>query len=118
MDGTVDAGNVENEFVAIGHTTRDDSSQQLTTSCRFLPLHSPPRADVSGLLQCLGEVLISFSVGNILDKGSVLSVEGKLLLVSVGTDGVSVNLGEQTGLKGQVRGLCHGYVGLGAMHTI
>ena len=103
MNGTVDAGNVEDELVAIVYTTRDDSSQQLTTSCRFLSLHSLPRADASGLLQCLGGILKCFSVGNILDKGSVLSVEGKPVLVGIGTDGAAVNLGKKTGLRGQVQ---------------
>ena len=103
MDGTTDAGNVEDELVAILYCAKDDASQQMTTCSRFLSLHSPQKADASGLLQCLGEALQFLSVENVLDKDSVLSVEGKPVLVGVGTDGATVNIGEHNGLKGQMQ---------------
>ena len=74
MDGTTDAGIVEDELVAILYCAKDDTSQQMTTCSRFLSLHSTQKADASGLLQCLGEALQFLSVENILDKDSVLSV--------------------------------------------
>ena len=42
------------------------------------------------------------SVENFLDVDSVLSVEGKSVEVGVGTNGVTVNIGEHNGLKGQI----------------
>ena len=101
---TTDAGNVEDELTAIVYCAKDDASQQLTTCSRFLSLHSPQKADASGLLLCVGEALQLLGVENVLDKDSVLSVEGKPVLVGVGTDGATVNIGEQNGLKGQMQG--------------
>ena len=43
------------------------------------------------------------SVENVLDKDNILSVEGKPVLVGVGTDGATVNIGEHNGLKGQMQ---------------
>ena len=54
MDGTTDAGNVEEELVALVFCTKDASTQQLITCSRFLSLYSPKKADASGLLQCIG----------------------------------------------------------------
>ena len=56
-------------------------------------------------------------VGNVLDKDSVVGVEGKPVLVGGGTNGASVNVGNHTGLKAQCNKLCHGFNGHGAMLT-
>lgn len=103
MDGTTDVGNVEEELIAIVYRALDDTSRQVATSSRFLSLHSPKRADAGGLLECLGEALKLVGIESVLDKDSVLSVSGKPVLIGVGTDGASVNVGEQTGLKGQMQ---------------
>ena len=39
-------------------------------------------------------------VSDILDSEEVLKVEGKPVLVGVGTDGVSVNISDQNGMRG------------------
>ena len=103
MDGTTDAGNVEDELIAILYCTKNDVSQQITTCTRFLSLHSPPKANASGLLQCIGEALQFLSVENVLDKDSVLSAKGMPVLVGVGTDGAAVNIGEHRGFKAQMQ---------------
>ena len=38
IDGTTDAGNVEEELIAILYCAKDDASQQMTTNSRFLSL--------------------------------------------------------------------------------
>ena len=70
MDGTTDAGSVEQELIAI-------------------PAH-----------ECLEEALKVVRVESTLDKDSVLSVSGKPVLIGVGPDGASVKVGEKTGFEG------------------
>ena len=84
MDGTTDTGNVEDELIAIFYCMRDDATQQINTCSHFLSLHSPPQANASRLLQCVGEALQFLSIENVLDTDSMLSVEGKPVLVGVG----------------------------------
>lgn len=45
-------------------------------------------------------------VDNVQDNHSVLGVEGKLMLVSVGIDGATVNAGRQSDLRGQMLQQC------------
>lgn len=49
----------------------------------------PYRADVSGLIECLGDALKRLGID---DK--VLEVKDKPVLVGGGTDGVSINISE------------------------
>ena len=52
-----------------------------------------------GLIQCHGDALQILGIDNILDRTSVLGVEGQLVLVGGGTDGASVNIAEENGMK-------------------
>ena len=70
---------------------------------RYLSLHSPQHVDASGLLDCVGDVLSLFGVDSVLDQDSVLRVEGQLVLFGVGTDGATVNVAGQNGLRGQMQ---------------
>ena len=63
----------------------------------------PKKAYADGLIHCLGDALRTLGIDNILDQASVLGVEGKPLLVGGGTDGASVNVGEQNGMKGKLQ---------------
>lgn len=103
MDGTTDAGNQEDELIVLVHCSKDDSTQELTPRTRFLSIHSPKQADASGLLDCLRDALKLLDVDDILDKDKVLGVEDKPVLVGGGTDGAAVNVGEHSGLKGQLQ---------------
>ena len=47
--GTTDAGNVEEELIAILYCAKDDASQQMTTNSRFLSLRSPAKANATVL---------------------------------------------------------------------
>ena len=98
MDGSTDAGNVEDEVLVLVYCNKDDANQQMVTCTRFLSIEAPEKADASGLVKCIEK-----GVENVLDKDIMLSVEGKPVLVGIGTDDASVNVGDRQGLKGQLQ---------------
>ena len=102
MDGTTDAGNIEDKLVAIVWCSKDVTNQQMITLTCFLSLHNPKTADASGLLNCVGEAIKLLGVEDLLSKDSVLSVVGKPVLVGIGKDDAMVNIGEWDGMKGQL----------------
>ena len=53
-------------------------------------------------MQCIGKGTELLGAEQGLDKDSVLSVVGKLVLVGIGSDGANVNTGDQKGMKGQL----------------
>ena len=56
------------------------------------------------LIECLGRALQELGITNVLDKESVLGVESsKPILVGGGTDGASVNVSGQNGMKGKMQ---------------
>ena len=81
MDGSVDAGRVEDELVVILYCKKDNSSEEIRSCTRFLSVQAPSRADAAGLVECLGGALIKFGIDNILDQAKVLGVEGKPILI-------------------------------------
>ena len=103
MDGSTDTGNIENELVVIQYCVRDDTAQELRSCTRYLSLEIPTKADADGLISFLGNALKALGVQNLLDIGSVLSVGGNPVLVGGGTDGASVNVSEQNGMKGKLQ---------------
>ena len=103
MDGTTDAGNQEDELIVLLYCSEDATAQEISPCTRYLSIHSPGKADASGLLSCVSEALKFMSVENVLDKDSVLGVEARPVLVGGGTDGASVNIGDHTGLKAQMQ---------------
>ena len=103
MDGSTDAGNVEDELIVLVHCHMDDNEQEVTTASRFLSLHNPQSADASGLLECIGEAMHLLGVDDVLDQDSVLGVSTKPVLIGVGTDGARVNIGAHNGLRGQMQ---------------
>ena len=103
MDGTTDAGNQEGELIVLLYCSKDATAQVVTSCIRYLSINIPDKANANGLLSCVNEALKFIGVDNILDKDSVLGVEGRLVLVGGGTDGASVNVGDHTGLKAQMQ---------------
>ena len=103
MDGTTDAGNQEDELIVLLYCSKDATVQEITPCTRYLSIHTPEKADASGLLSCVNEALKFMGVDNVLDKDSVLGVEGRPVLVGGGTDGASVNIGGHTGVKAQMQ---------------
>lgn len=103
MDGTTDAGNQEDEMIVLLYCHKDATTQEVSPRTRYLSIHSPGKADASGLLMCVENSLKFLGVEEILDKDSVLRVEDRPVLVGGGTDGASVNVGEHNGLKAQMQ---------------
>lgn len=105
MDGSTDTGNVEDELIALLYSIKDDVAQEVRSCARYFAVQEPTKADANGLLRCLGEALKPLGIDNILDKANVLGVatEGKPILIGGGTDGASVNIGEQNGMRGRLQ---------------
>ena len=105
MDGTTDCGNHKAEMMVLVHFYKNDAVLEITSRIRYmyLSLHSPQHADVSGPLDCFGDVLNLFGADNVLDQDSVLNVEGQPVLVGVATYGATVNVAGQNGLRGQMQ---------------
>ena len=101
MDGSTDAGNVEQELVVILTCMKDDVAEEMKSCTRFLSLESPEKANASGLVKCLSQSLAPLGITDILDE-NMLSAEGKPVLVGGGTDGASVNVAEHNGMKGMM----------------
>ena len=85
---------------------KGDTAQEINVS-----VGSPKVVDANGLIQCVRNLS---EIVNLLDRKSVLDVEGKSVLVGSGTVGASVNMAQQNGMiKMPNLGLC----GCGAMPT-
>ena len=98
MDGSTDEGNIEQELVVVLSCKKDNRSEEVKSHTRFLSM-----ADASGLLKCLSQSLSPLGITDVLDQGSVLGVKGKPVLVGGGTDGASVNVAEQNGMRGMMQ---------------
>ena len=103
MDGSMDAGNLEDELVVLLFYCKDDSAQVITSRTLYLSVLIPQSSNADGLLVCLGDALTIMGIDNILDEKSVVNVERKPVLVGGGTDGASVNIARHNGLKGQIQ---------------
>ena len=79
--------------------------EEIRSSARFFCVFEPRKADSDGLIECLSNALHSMGIEDILDMQDVLGAKGKHhpILVGMGTDGVSVNVSEQNGMRGKVQ---------------
>ena len=112
MDGTTDAGNVEDELLVIRFRSK---AQEVVSCTQYLSVHSPEKADTNGLLLCIKDALKPFRIEDVLKKDSILDVEGKPALVGIATEGASVNIDRS--LKDNCSKLCPGCFGAGATLT-
>ena len=103
MDGTTDAGNIEDELIVLLHFVKDDAKEIVGTVTRFFAVEVPTKADSDGLIKCTGNALKCLGVGDILNKAQHLQATKGPILIGVGTDGASVNIGEQNGMKGKLQ---------------
>jgi len=103
MDRTTDAGNQEDELIVLLYCSKDATAQEITPCTHYLSIHSPGKADASGLLSCVNETLKFMGVENVFNKDSILGVEDRPVLVGGGTDRASANVGDHTGLKAQMQ---------------
>ena len=101
MDGTTDAGNVEDQLIVIMSFCKDDTTGEVRSFARYFSIEVPTKADSDGLIACLQQSLQALGVDNLLSKESVLA--GKPILIGGGTDGASVNVGEQNRMKGKMQ---------------
>ena len=92
---------MQDEVIVILTSTRDEVTQEIKSCARFLSVEVPTKADADGLIQSLSRGLSPLGVTNVLDKSNVLGV--KPILVGGGTDGASVNIAEQNGMKGKLQ---------------
>ena len=69
---------------------KDDTAGEMRFSVRYFSIEVPTKADADGLIACLQRTLQTLGVDN---ESIVLGA--KPILISGGTDGVSVNVAEQ-----------------------
>ena len=96
MDGSTDAGNMEQELVLVVFCVKDEAAQQIRSCTRYLAVISPERGTAEGLVDCLGEALKRLGIDM---KDEDIFSEGRPALVGGGTDGASVNIGSHSGMK-------------------
>ena len=101
MDGTTDAGNIEDELIVIMSFRKDDTAGEVGTFARYFSIEEPTKADADGLIVCLQQALQALGADNVLSKASVLG--SKPILIGGGTDGASVNIAEQNGMKEKIQ---------------
>ena len=83
---------------------RDDFLQEIRTCTRYFCVLEPTKADTDGLVECLCRTLKSMGIENLLERESVcLSTHELPVLVGCGTDGASVNLSDQNGMRGKLQ---------------
>ena len=71
MDGTADAGKVEDELVILMTFYKDDSAGQVRSLARYFSVKEPRKADADGMIACLQESLQTLGIDDILNKTSV-----------------------------------------------
>lgn len=103
MDGSADKGRVKNELFVILFCKRDDTQQQIKTCARYFCVLEPTKADADGLVECLSRALKSMGIENLLERECVLSARELPVLVGCGTDGASVNVSDQNGMRGKLQ---------------
>ena len=101
MDGSTDASKIEDELVVIMTFCKDDSTEQIRSFARYFSAEEPKKANTDGLIACLPEALQLLGVADVLNKTSILS--SNPILIGGGTDGTSVNISGQNGMKGKMQ---------------
>ncbi len=103
MDGSTDAGNIENELIVLMYSKKDVSSERIKSCVRYFSIREPKKADADGLIHCLTCALEKLDITDVLDKENVLGVTNKPVLIGGGTDGAAVNVSEQNGMFGKMK---------------
>lgn len=102
MDGSADKGRVENELFVILFCKQDNTLQEVRTCARYFCVLEPTRADADGLIECLCRALQSMGIED-LKRECVLGACELPVLVGCGTDGASVNVSDQNGMRGKLQ---------------
>ena len=81
LDGTTDAGNVEDQLVVMLCCGKDDVVGVIKSCARYFPFEVPKKADATGLITCFGNALKHLGVDDVLSKSSGLWEERKQFLL-------------------------------------
>ena len=60
---------------------KNEVAQEMTSCTRYWSVHSPEKCDTNGLLLCLGASLELLGIKSLLDRDSVLGVNGMPVLI-------------------------------------
>ena len=99
MDSSTDAGNIEDELIAVMYCFVHKEVQKMRSCVRYLSVKEPAKADARGLIAYFCDAMKDIGLDNFLYKASVLGIEDKPIVVGGGTDGAAVNVGEQRRMK-------------------
>ena len=103
MDGSTDASNTENELIMIVFCKKDDNSQEMKSCIRYVSVEALSKGDAEGLINSLSSGLRILGIENLCHKELVLHVVNQPVVVGGGTDGASVNIAQQNGMKGKLQ---------------
>lgn len=103
MDASTDKGKIENELFAILYCQRDDATEEIRSCARYFSVVEPSKCNADGLVKCLGTALELMGIKDVSNEEEVLGVEGHPILVGCGTDGATVNISEQNGMRGKLQ---------------
>ena len=103
MDGSTDAGNIEQEMIFVLHCKRDDKAKMMRSHTRYFAILNPTCSTADGLIDCLSGALERLDI-DVSQKESVLNAECRPVLIGGGTDGASVNVGVHSGMKVKIQG--------------
>ena len=102
MDGTSDVSKTKYEAVVILYCKKDDFAKQMQSCTGYLAVSNPYKADTTGLVHCLGDVLKNSSqIQNVCDCSKVLEV--KPVLIEGGTDVASVNIAQHKSIRSKLQ---------------
>ena len=103
MHISTDKGRVQNELFVILFCRRDDTLQEVKTYARHFCVLEPTKADANGLVECLCKALKTVGVENLLQRGGILGVHEFPVCVGCSSDGGSVNVSDQNGMRGKLQ---------------
>ncbi len=101
MDGSTDAGRVEQELMVILTVFRDDFNEEVKSVSRFFSISPLEAGNAKGLIKCASKSLSALGITDISSQ-NISEVTNHPILIGIGTDGASVNVGEVNGMKGMV----------------
>ena len=103
MDGSTDKGQIEDELFVILYCETNEQVMEMRTTARYYCEMEPKKTDADGLMDCLAIALKGMGIDDLFDSEMVLGVNGFPVLVGCGTDGASVNVAQQNGMKGRLQ---------------
>ena len=86
MDGTTDAGRVEDELIIIVYCLKDENVKEIRSCTRIISVEAPKKVEATGLIKCLenGLQVIGMEGGCLHDSVKMLANAGKPILIGWG----------------------------------